>query len=440
MFLFLRNVALLILLCILTAGCKERLPVTDKPLFGDDFEFAIPLLGAEGGWISVVDLSKSRNPDLRPQTDKFMRLNLKPGSRATYQNNEFENVMFVSSNSKGIVEYQKFGQNETSVVYMIQATEKQSDRTYYFMVSKIDTTMPFEAPLFELLKMTNGADSPANMKIFSMERFGTYIADSRNWEGNLFFPEIAELNIQSHALFYLTDPKLFEAFRNEGLRNAPSQDQDSQYQASNDSIQEANEASQTELKEMPADYLQQALADAEKLRQNQPFKFNLVNMPFFAGIAGYLMEKCNVPKNTEDRLELVGFYMNGSFGAATYGADYGNSDLGKAWQSKLQLQALLSAGATFAELIPCDSEEANLIADRLVVASRSNKGTNDSPFIKSCSRKFNQVKCACMAQLGRSVYPEIYQMAYSQDLHSNIIKRNPLLGLSIGLSCGIGNY
>lgn len=180
-------------------------------------------------------------------------------------------------------------------------------------------------------------------------------------------------------------------------------------------------------------------ADVTRLSGDQPFQLNRVNMQFMAGMAQYLGERCKLPSTIGDRLELAGLAINGA-SSLLGGPDYSNPDLGKAVGSMLGSTALFAAGVKFAEQIPCDSGLATHMAERLVAASRSNKGGDNSPFIPSCAIAFDQARCACLAQIGRGVIPDIYQQTYHRGIIQEIISRNPLLGLTISLTCQIGNY
>lgn len=197
--------------------------------------------------------------------------------------------------------------------------------------------------------------------------------------------------------------------------------------------------SQTRLPELPSNVPGEIQDDVKKLGGTQPFSLNRVNMPFMAGMAQYLGEKCGLPSNMKDRLELAGLVMNGS-SSLLGGNDYSNPDIGKAIGSMMGSTALLAAGVKFAEQIPCDSSLAEHLADRLVAASRSNKGGAASPFVPSCSRAFDKTRCACLAQIGRGVIPDIYQRSYHRGIIKEIISRNPLMGLAIAMTCQIVNY
>ena len=183
-------------------------------------------------------------------------------------------------------------------------------------------------------------------------------------------------------------------------------------------------------------------SDIEKLAGDQPFQLNQVNMPFMAGMAQQLAEKCGVPRKLEDRLELAALAANGS-SFILGGNDYSNPDLGKTMSNMLGNTALLAAGIKFAEQVPCDSPLAETLADGLVEASRSNKtasGGGEGPFVSSCTPAFDRTRCACLAQIGRGAMPDIYQRHYDRSIIKEIISRNPLLGLTIAMTCQIGNY
>ena len=183
-------------------------------------------------------------------------------------------------------------------------------------------------------------------------------------------------------------------------------------------------------------------SDIEKLAGDQPFQLNQVNMPFMAGMAQQLAEKCGVPRKLEDRLELAALAANGS-SFILGGNDYSNPDLGKTMSNMMGNTALLAAGIKFAEQVPCDSPLAETLADGLVEASRSNKtasGGGEGPFVSSCTPAFDRTRCACLAQIGRGAMPDIYQRHYDRSIIKEIISRNPLLGLTIAMTCQIGNY
>lgn len=181
-------------------------------------------------------------------------------------------------------------------------------------------------------------------------------------------------------------------------------------------------------------------ADVMALGGDDPFSFNRVNLPFMAGMAQYLTRTCNLPSDAGDRLELAALGAQG-MSSLLGGNDYSNPDLGAALRNTMTSNALLAAGIKFAEQIPCQSALASHMAARLADASRSNKGrSGGSPFIASCAPTFGETRCSCLAQLGRGVIPDIYQQTYHRGIIREIINRNPIMALTIGVSCQISNY
>ena len=180
-------------------------------------------------------------------------------------------------------------------------------------------------------------------------------------------------------------------------------------------------------------------ADVRKLGgDDDSFKFNRVNLPFMAGMAQYFVETCSLPAKMSDRMELAGLVMNGTSGVL--GNDYSNPDILKGMGSMMGSTALFVAGAEFAKQIRCDSKLADHMATRLASASRSNKSGSEARFVPSCARAFDERRCACLAEIGRGVIPDIYQRVYDRSIIKEIISRNPITALTIAMTCQIGNY
>ncbi|MEM9633231.1 MAG: hypothetical protein AAGA50_18010 [Pseudomonadota bacterium] len=69
-------------------------------------------------------------------------------------------------------------------------------------------------------------------------------------------------------------------------------------------------------------------------------------------------------------------------------------------------------------------------------------GGAGSLFVSTCSStRLNAKQCACLAELGRGVDPNIENKGYdSRTTIKYIVERNPLLGVMIAMQCGIGDY
>jgi hypothetical protein len=108
---------------------------------------------------------------------------------------------------------------------------------------------------------------------------------------------------------------------------------------------------------------------------DKSFQIDFANVQFIAGIFQYLGEKnCKITSAISDRLDLEDLAANG-VSSLLEGSDYFNPNIGD--RSMLGSAGLFAAGAKFVEQIPCDSSLASYMAERLVAASRSNKGGDD---------------------------------------------------------------
>jgi len=177
----------------------------------------------------------------------------------------------------------------------------------------------------------------------------------------------------------------------------------------------------------------------DRIHRREAFRFDNNSFMFTAGIAIELMKKCNVPSGTSDRLELAEF-VQGALLRAGVGPNYSNPDPGATTGE----QSALLAGVLTARSLGCREPAASKLADGVVAVVKSNKaGSGDGKqpvFVRTCQRQFSRDQCECLASLGRGVRPNIYQMEYHRDIIVQIISRNPLLGLQIGVRCRIYKY
>lgn len=161
------------------------------------------------------------------------------------------------------------------------------------------------------------------------------------------------------------------------------------------------------------------------------------NMPFLTGMAGAMMERCGMPRSMATRARLTAFVGTGTI-AALGGLDYSNPDLGAMAGSLFRQQGLLGSGAAAVEIIGC-SGELDRIGENMARLIEANSGAG-SGFVASCAGTHGERSCTCLADMGRQVMPDIASRRYSSSLMREIIERNPMLALMIGLNCGISNY
>ena len=114
-----------VLVTLFMFGCDYRIFSTDAPYFEDDNPHAIPLFG-ERAWVSLINTYEATNPDGKPNVAEFMEFNLKPGYVATYESEQYDDVMFISSSADGTLDDRGYYRS-----YILQATDRQQARTFY---------------------------------------------------------------------------------------------------------------------------------------------------------------------------------------------------------------------------------------------------------------------------------------------------------------------
>ncbi|WP_424984295.1 hypothetical protein [Maritalea sp. S77] len=116
-------------LALFMYGCDYKIFSTDEPYFEDDNPHAIPLFG-ERAWVSLINIYGATNPDGKPNVAEFMEFNLKPGHAVTYESEQYDDVMFISSSADGILDDEGYYAS-----YILQATDKQQAKTFYVTVA-----------------------------------------------------------------------------------------------------------------------------------------------------------------------------------------------------------------------------------------------------------------------------------------------------------------
>lgn len=180
--------------------------------------------------------------------------------------------------------------------------------------------------------------------------------------------------------------------------------------------------------------------EAEMITQGRPFKFSDESYLFTGGVAYVLLSECQPSVDASDRMEVASFAQAASQ-RAMIGNQYANPDLRKTLGSQAHGQTLFTAGVVAAQAIKC--EGAGVLVENIANIVRSNKhgtGGSEAAFIASCTPVHDKARCECLARTGSAVHPNIYQMAYSQQLVYSILQGNPLLGFQIMAQCGIMNY
>ena len=176
--------------------------------------------------------------------------------------------------------------------------------------------------------------------------------------------------------------------------------------------------------------------------QGKPFAFNEKNLLFMSGIGTVLIDRCDLPRNRQDRVTMALFVKSGQ-DLAALGNQYANPNLGQMLGSMASGQAIFLAGAQVAQNIGCSAPEAQLLANGIVKAVESNTQGKDggvSTFVRTCTPKYSEPQCQCLANLGRAAFPNIHQMTFHRDVIKAIIQRSPFVSLQISMVCGVVKY
>jgi hypothetical protein len=172
------------------------------------------------------------------------------------------------------------------------------------------------------------------------------------------------------------------------------------------------------------------------------FNFTGESLLFMGGIAHYLINACNLPGSIADRATLM-LFVKASNDRAVFGADYSNPNVFQGLASQFSGGAIYLAGVDFARRLDCSGQVAKDLASGLARTVKANEtGPDGGPprFITTCTPKFSETRCECLAKLGRAVIPNIYQMEYHRDIIKRIVQGSPLVALQVGTACQISNY
>lgn len=165
---------------------------------------------------------------------------------------------------------------------------------------------------------------------------------------------------------------------------------------------------------------------------------------FVAGASQYLLSQCGLPADLTSRLKLQKFLLSSAFVGAI-GRQYGNPDLGQGLGDQASSMAAYGAGEATAKAIGCTDAGKRLAKNVVKYLDRTAEGSPDKPnYVDGCARyysvQYSKKQCRCLADIGRSVFPNIYEMEFSPSTIKQIIASNPFVGLQIAIQCGIGDY
>jgi hypothetical protein len=164
---------------------------------------------------------------------------------------------------------------------------------------------------------------------------------------------------------------------------------------------------------------------------------------FTAGLAEALLEKCGLPRDLNSRYTLTTF-LTSTLWVSIIGREYLNPDLGTGLRDQASSTVVYAAGQAALRVIGgCEGSIAPIVANGIV--KYLDRTAAAAPrYVDGCARyyagRYSREQCQCLADVGRSVFPDIYQTTFSPGSIRALIQRNPAVGLQVGLQCGISNY
>lgn len=173
-------------------------------------------------------------------------------------------------------------------------------------------------------------------------------------------------------------------------------------------------------------------------------RFSSVEETFLGGIASVLIGNCHYSRSAEaqKRLETL---VTTAASKTMYGEKRNDEDLGKMVSSQAEHISAMTLGSEIAEKFRCDK-----IGDKTLknidnyLETSSKASSPHGGFVDGCtdyySGRYSKAQCQCIADVGRSMYPDIYDMGYHPSIIKSVIDKNPIIGLQITMQCHIGNY
>lgn len=165
-------------------------------------------------------------------------------------------------------------------------------------------------------------------------------------------------------------------------------------------------------------------------------------MAYLSGLLEYRLPNCTWTGSADGLASLVRFQQ-----AATQSALTRMFELSGVVFNSAEFAANANAGKADAGALEseygCVSPVAVAFSNGLVRTVQVDATvSSESLFVQSCSGQGLSLKqCACLAELGRGVAPEIEKTGYDRrNTIKWIVERNPMLGVQIAAQCGIGDY
>lgn len=166
---------------------------------------------------------------------------------------------------------------------------------------------------------------------------------------------------------------------------------------------------------------------------------------FLGAFSGVMLNKCGYPASVADSSKILTFIESTWIVSNAGGPVYGKKDMSEVLGKQTESYVALYAGVTLAEKLKC-SQNSEQIVQGVVhyLDHTSMKKTGGMYFVDTCfshyGGKYTKEQCQCVADLGRSVIPNIHSSRFQPEIIYEITKRNPFISGANVVQCGIINY
>lgn len=150
---------------------------------------------------------------------------------------------------------------------------------------------------------------------------------------------------------------------------------------------------------------------------------------FVAGVAAYMLDACNL-LDSSDREDVRSYIWSaiGTGGPVP-------SVLVDAAETVLSASTAMAAGHNLGRSMACRLPDSLIFLKGLDLAIEETEP--NSLFASTCQLEMAREDCECIEKYGRTILPDFQSRPYSQDLISEITKRNPAAVALMAAECGV---
>lgn len=295
----------------------------------------------------------------------------------------------------------------------------------------------------EKFRNSSGNEIPASRAVFRNLLVDAYPARVKwVWFDAIFSGEFPPNDSKSFGDSRLTTPSTINAWLSS---NSPEQLVESfKSNREESNVPEAPSLDGKLCGPIPAPYRDEEYGAARYALENRcVFVLSSKEILYAAGVGQGLLDTCDLPKEPKSRSTVKRFLAATNW-AAIGGRERSNPDLRAFFGDQAESLSAFAAGRTSIEAIGCSQPIAGLLSKGLSYYLDITSKGEGARFVEGCVAHFRGVytedQCRCAADKIRAIIPDIHQREYSSWLLKRAIERNPLVGGSATLGCGITKY